>query len=295
MKKIILRFILFSFLLLSLHAQIPSQLQGLWEGKDRYIFFDSEEDICFILKEYYSWYLDRVVEPESYSTVLERKRNLATQKNPINFTCNFFEYKELQNAWEIEILQNQKEILKTPIALHGDNLYLNFLIKVLTDETEQSNSITGYWQGINYSNDIRISGRRNIPNIYSWFITDDGIYKLRFWETDMKLNNEAIAEFTDGEKLFQVNKHIYSAGQVYTCATGRSSRIRNVEKSYSFLNDYTTNEESTLMFLGKPYLTRVKEITTIESLMKLVQEQNSKKKPAPEPIFPVHLPKFPGE
>ena len=279
---------------ISLETLIPETIRGLWEADDRYIYFEEPDSICIILKEYYSWYLDRVVEPENYSEILKRTRNLATQEKPLIYTCAFIPYEGISNAWELTFFEEGKIIQIIPVAHNNDELYLNFLVKIQREEQEnETKEIYGYWQGINSSKSIRISPRNNVENIYSWFITEDGIYKLRFWQTNMSFDTEATAEFTDGDNIFSVNKHIKSANQIYTCASGRSSRIRNVEKFYTFNKNYKVDENYSLMFIEEPYLRKKEEVKNIQDLMEIVKLQNSKRKPAPEPLFPVKLPKIP--
>ena len=90
LKKIFI-FIVSIFFNLSLFADIPSSLYGIWEGKDRYVFFEQvqEEDrIVIILKDYYGWYLDRVVEHEDYSKNYKRDRNTATTKKSVLVTIS---------------------------------------------------------------------------------------------------------------------------------------------------------------------------------------------------------------
>ena len=57
---------------------IPDSLLGIWEAKDRYVFFEqnNEEDpeLVVVLKTYYGWYLDRAAEPASM-----RKLNLVQE------------------------------------------------------------------------------------------------------------------------------------------------------------------------------------------------------------------------
>ena len=63
---------------------IPDSLLGIWEAKDRYIFFEEKEDedpeLVVLLKTYYGWYLDRAAEPEAYSDDEARSRNAATAR-----------------------------------------------------------------------------------------------------------------------------------------------------------------------------------------------------------------------
>ena len=88
MKKSIF-FLLYLLVVFASSAEIPSEIKGIWKGDDRYIFIGEENQFAVILKEYYGWYYDRVVEPEGFSEISERKRNLATQKNAHHYSVDF--------------------------------------------------------------------------------------------------------------------------------------------------------------------------------------------------------------
>ena len=47
-------------------SKTPEELQGIWQGDDRIVFFGSENQFSVILKLYYGWYYDSaaVSEPE---------------------------------------------------------------------------------------------------------------------------------------------------------------------------------------------------------------------------------------
>lgn len=299
MKKLI-SFILILFSISSLIFSVtPEQITGIWEGKDRFIYFGPENEVAFILKDYYSWYYDRVVEPEYFSSLSKRNRNAATPKKPLTYYTSFLAFNDVNNAWEITIHFDKKSSETIPVAIENDKIYLSFLIKVpekpsedlkgqeLKDFLDAQKTVFGYWQGLNCNDSIRIDGRNNIQNVYSWFITQDGIYRLRFWETNMEFNPLAIAQFTDGERLFQLNKHIYSCGATYSCTEGRSSRIRNVEKFNNFPQEYSCNDDFTLLFLGSPYLTKLKDQTTEKELLEIVEKQFKVRKPYHYPLMPV--------
>ena len=49
------------------------------------------------------------------------------------------------------------------------------------------------------------------------------------------------------------------------------------------------------MALGKPYLIKVEDKNTAEEIIKITEEANSQRKPAPPSLFPVKLPEKPGK
>ena len=89
MKKILCISLLFFCSLFSVFSsELPEQILGIWEGQDRYVFFENVENledtedivnsenlaqnqnkIIVVFKTYYGWYLDRFAEPA------ERKRH----------------------------------------------------------------------------------------------------------------------------------------------------------------------------------------------------------------------------
>ena len=60
--------------------------------------------------------------------------------------------------------------------------------------------------------------------------------------------------------------------------------------------DIIYNEDKTVMIKDtQAYLTKLTDKQTIEDLMQIINEANARRKPDPDPIFPVKLPTFPGE
>ena len=64
---------------------LPEKLTGIWEAKDRYVFFEQndkdESELVVVLKTYYGWYLDRAAEPSDFAEKESRTRNSATTRN----------------------------------------------------------------------------------------------------------------------------------------------------------------------------------------------------------------------
>ena len=72
MKKGFLVVLLLALICPVFSQKIPEILQGIWEGKDRFVYFDNASDdenpeLVIILKEYYGWYYDRAAEPVDYA------------------------------------------------------------------------------------------------------------------------------------------------------------------------------------------------------------------------------------
>lgn len=289
---------LFALYFLCIHllvfSQTPEIFKGIWKGQDRYIFMGENNQISIVLKEYYGWYLDRVCEPEHFSEIKERRRNVSTGKKGIEITTSFEKISKSDEIWELTILYGKKSKSTIPLYIEDNKIYLDFLVKIPYSEIQvdsnayaenEEKNIYGYWQGLNTSDSIQIHERNDIDNIISWYITPQGTYRLRFWETNMK-NEDSKAAFSDAAMLYTVNKHIYSAGQNYTCVNGKSSNIRNVEKYQKVPFKYHINEQSSVLTLKGPYLVKLKEAASAQDLLNIVELANSRRKPAPPPLFP---------
>lgn len=294
MKKILSALISF-ILLQSVFAQTPEIFRGIWKGEDRYIFWGENNETAVILKDYYGWYYDRAAEPEEFENQSARKRNIATGKQGKRIQSAFNKISGTDDIWEITFSYDKKTKSVFPVFILDDKLYVDFLVKIPYSEEHSTGAVNsentedalfyGYWQGLNTSDSIRIHERKNADNIISWYITQQGAYRLRFWQTGMK-TEDTKAAFADGSMLYTVNKHIFSAGQNYTCVNGKSSNIRNVEKYPEFPLSCSMNPGGTVLTLKKPYLTKMTEPSSSDELLKIIEEANSRRKPDPAPLFP---------
>lgn len=274
-------FAFFLSILLSsnIFSQVPEQLVGLWEGKDRYILVGQDGQLAIVLKLYYGWYLDRIAEPETFSQQKKRPRNNATTGNGLRLNATFSKIENTDSAWEITLFDNKKEISTIPIAVKDKKLYLDFLHKTYFDEESK----TEFWQEINSSQSIRITERKNQKNLYSWYICGKDVYKLRFWETDMEADPFAQAEFTDKDNVYKINKFITSAKKTYTCTTGKSSRIRNVEKFENMPSSFKIIDD--ICILSDEYLKKIDDSSSAQELIQILNEADKKIKPQPPSPF----------
>jgi len=319
----------------------PSLLDGIWQGRDRYVFFiappeepalaaeidrtQSEvivdpintsmqvmkktaavqpSDLAIVLKAYYGWFYDRAAEPVSYADDATRFSCTATGKEaehikvvyePLQIRAPRYDASgnsipEDSGAWELVIHYGTKNrnITRIPVAVIKNNLYLDFVIKGRTDDIRTSttgNQLFGYWQGISPKNGIRVCPLTMDENIISYYVVDNAVYTLRYWVTTMEYT-DAYASFIDGKDTFHVAKHIVSDGSVFTCVTGRSLQIRNIEKSAVPFTDYTLDSTGTICAFGKPYLTKVIGRNNASVLLQIVAEANRRRKPDPPPLFP---------
>ena len=167
--------------------KVPFMLSGIWENYSRYVVFDTESEENapdIVLRIYYQWYNDRAAEDSSLSEENPRNVNNATPRSkaqslkiryipltdelyPQGYEKNvvqedgdvLFSENVPSGAWDMQVtFPGVKEVYHIPIAVIGDELYLNFAIKkedsdavpstgMLEGITVQSgNLMAGFWQ-----------------------------------------------------------------------------------------------------------------------------------------------------
>lgn len=315
MRKIFFVILSFFCFLVSA-ASLPESLEGIWEGKDRFVFFENngedENQIVILLKEYYGWYYDRAAEPASYAETESRTRNAATAKKAESIYFTLKEQKKnpnkndeeenlQKNAWELtfEYSKYQKNII--PLCVIDNCIYLNYYIQDSKDKN--------YYRGNAVSRGITLDSQIQRENISCLYFTDDSevflsadsledeaggkkyFFDIRYWNTDMEYSFEN-SSLSYGEKTYFVDRHIFSCGNNYSATSGRSRVIRNVMPPVEFNeDDFVLSEDESLMAVSSSqYLVKLADKNTVESLMLLVNAQNSKRKPpAPPPFEPSNL------
>ncbi|MCH5282906.1 MAG: hypothetical protein J1E59_04550 [Treponema sp.] len=315
---------------------VPDAFAGLWERDDRFVMFAESEDflesrvqeflsspeasddeknavrnqakyVSILLKTFYGWYLDRTAEPESFSsearfvndsTCPEAER-IRVEFRPLLRMADVVGADQGEGSvWEIFIrYPGVREPAIIPLAIIGGNLYLNFAIKLNT-ENDESREVTddetgenppdellGFWCSLVPTDGVKVSLPASGENIYSTYITRDSVYTIRYWKTDMEYSQER-AFFSDGGKTFSVVKHIQSGGKNFSCTNGRSVTIRNVQKTSALPEVYELDSSATICGLGEPYLRRVQNENSVQTVARLVRDAMSKKAPNPDPPFP---------
>ena len=308
-------------------------MKGIWSNKTRYVVFDtgylSAPDSSvpqIILKVFYGLYDDRAQESSEYTQSHKREVNDVTpqakaQENSVTYhplTQQLFprEYgldvinehgniysagTASSGAWDLEIkYEGYGDKYHVPVCVIGDNIYLDFVIKTYSPEDE-SNPVLGFWQDAGSASGILISPPVVKKELVSYFVTENAVYHIRYWRTDMEYEPSVLAVFSDENETYSVPKHLLSGGKVYTCVNGRGTKIRNIEKSHDFPFEYTLNSvkitresddggedsfmTSTLCAFGKPYLTRTDGTMTLEQIL----EKDASRPPLPrKPLFPPH-------
>lgn len=326
---------------------VPILLEGIWENRTRTVIFDSgyvtrlssRRIPAIALKPFYGWYMDRTAESDEFSFSNPRPSNDATSKNAQQLEIRFeplvqelysndeasvssalkvSKGNEASGAWIMEIkYPGIKEKYYIPVAVIGNKLYLDFLIRPLDDSTliliqgqssedsPSKDSLLGFWQDTGASSGIMVSPPLLAKELLSYYVNAEYAYHIRYWETDMDYDGVTEAAFSDDNKTFYVPKHLLSGNRVFTCVAGRSRNIRNIERSKEIPEKYELNEVNvsgyvsdengnnvyvdltcaTIMGLGEPYLIRLDDSLTYEDIL---SEAALRKAPSPAPLFPPH-------
>ena len=302
-------------LLFALISSLPSQenlkkLNGIWEGRDRFVFFENAADdenpfFIVVLKTYYGWYYDRASEPVTVSDVQARTPNAATHKDPeiIPYKLN-----ELGDAFQISTSYSKHHSDTTTFAIVDDKIYLNPYTLIVDDMTVSAGPSTGsgtadigsgstyFYRGYQSSLGFLMYEQATDHNITLLIVDGEKYYDVRYWLTDMDYDPSYVT-FKYKEDTYSVPKHLQADGENYSCVNGRSKKVRNTMPSF-LLSDSNIiyNKDKTVMIKDtEPYLTKLTDKQTIQDLMQIINEANARRKPDPEPIFPVKLPKFTGE
>ena len=286
MKRI---FIFFIFIFIQFN--LIAQFKGIWEGKDRIVFFEEQENnqykISIILKEYYGWYYDRTSEPDNYNEREPRTINAGTTKESVHLKVNILPA-ETTDTFILEMIYSKSQKNYVPVFLKDDSMYLDFYTK----ETSDNENYT-FWKGNSVSKGIMVSPQITAENISGCIIDGDKIYNIRYWKSKMDFSSEsASVKYENSEYL--IPKHIYCSDTNYSCVSGRSKNVRNVQPPLDFdSTNYIFNQNQTVFTKNtEPYLKRIKDKETFEQLMEIINTANSRRKPAPKPVFPVTFPKY---
>lgn len=299
MKKFsftIILLVLFTNIYSQQNQNFPEELYGIWEGNDRFVFFENNEETgkveaVVILKEFYGWYFDRAEESDYYSNKKKRIRNDATAKKAEYMEIGIQDISRSEqedNAWELILKYTKRDINYVPICIIDNKMYLDFLVKNISYDESGSPIITsqGLWRGNVKSEGIKICPQREMENIPGYLVTGDKVFDIRYWKSSMDFTPiEASFNYKDNE--YDVFKHLISAGNVYACTTGRSVKVRNIVPPKQFSeSDYIFNDNKTVMVRDKqPYLVKLADKSTFDDLMKIVKTQNRKRKPPRPPLF----------
>lgn len=294
---------------------IPSLLAGIWQGSDRLVLFGKERaadgttEFAVVLREFYGWYADRASEPARYAELATRPRNNATATPAEHISVRYVTVAEnashTAGAYELLVLYpGEKTPVSIPVAVVDGKLYLDFLVRgnaqytdalpelsspANADESAEAPN-TGFWRDQGAASGLLISPPAVADELTAYYIADDVVYPLRYWLTEMPYTYETVY-VVDGGKRYAVDKYLRVAGNVYTCATGRRTQVRNLKRAAALPSEHSFDSDGVICALGSPYLTRVDDKETPEDLLALVSESNARKAPARKPPFPPVFPR----
>lgn len=296
-----------------LSENVPSLLQGIWQGADRLVMFSNQNEFALVLRVFYQWYNDRAAEPASFSEVKSRDRNNTTKSPAEDIQIQYITIVEnpskTAGIYELSIkYPHEKLPVLVPICIIDGKMYMDFLIKDSAEVTDlrlsdsastiQKSDSTGFYRAASNASGITISQPIFDKEVLSYFIGDKGeVYRIRYWLSEMDYSY-AKASFSDGDKEFFVDKYLRIGSSVYQCTTGRSSKIRNIQKSTKLEKSTSYDSDGGIVAFGEPYLVKVPEgeertsLQTSAYFLDSVGENNKRKHPAPKPLFPPTFPKY---
>ncbi|MBQ4377798.1 MAG: hypothetical protein II821_01170 [Treponema sp.] len=297
------------------NENVPPLLKGIWQGDDRLIMFSDENEFALVLRVFYQWYNDRAAEPPKFSELKSRDRNNTT-KSPaediqIKYITIFENSSHTAGVYELSVkYPYEKNPVFIPVCIIDGKIYLEFLIKnsasvtdlqqtdAFSDATNNSEPENGFYRSASNADGISISVPVFQKEVLSYFISESGeIYRLRYWLSEMEYSY-AKATFSDGDKIFSVDKYLRIGSAVYQCTTGRSSKIRNIQKLSKFDKVTVSDSDGMIMAFGEPYLIKVPEkddrgsLISSTAFLNTIEDNNKRRKPAPKPLFPPTFPKY---
>ena len=284
-----------------LSETVPELLRGIWQGKDRIMMFSNENEFSVVLRVFYTWYNDRAAEPAKFKELKARDRNDTTSPKAEDISVKYKTVYENESktagAYELVVkYPNIKEPVYIPVAVVGGKIYLDFLIHDTdsekntsvngsVDDSESEKSKDGLWRSAATADGITVSPPRFKKEVRSYYVNGKDVYHLRYWLSGMEYTTQK-AGFSDGKSSFSVSKYLQIGDRLYQCTTGRSTKIRNVEKSNSLPANAVFDSELSICALSSPYLVKI-DGENREELQKLVDSNNARKAPPPKPLFPV--------
>ena len=293
MKKTILLLCLLSLSLPLFAQSIPSKLLGIWESKDRYVFFEQNDEdqpqLVVLLKTYYGWYLNRAAEPASYNDKEPRVRNTANARNAEHIYIQNINTKETGNSLygSLDLSYSTWQKNTIPFFMLEDSIYLSYFEKDEAEESENPDKKWTFYRGVAPSKGFMISPQSIPENITGYIIDGEKLYDVRYWKTDMDYSTDYIT-FSYKDDSYLIPKHLRSQETNYSCVSGRSKKVRNAVKPFEYkAENFLYNDEGSAFTKNEePYLKQLASRDTFEELNKIVKEANSKRKPDPPALFP---------
>ena len=300
-KKHIILSLTFIFSTFLFAETLPSKLLGIWEAKDRYVFFEQndeeEPEIVIVLKTYYGWYLDRAAEPASYAEKEARTRNIATPRNAEHIKLQNMNINETANSLygSLDLVYSSWQKNQIPFLLLDNSIYLKYFVLDIRELNEESGSLTDslnqnsykFYRGIAPSQGFMLSTQYLPKDITGYIIDGEKLYDVRYWQTDMDYSSDYIT-FTYKDDSYEIPKHLRSCETNYSCVSGRSKKVRNTVMPFVYKeDDFIFNDEKNVFTKKEePYLKQLADKDTFEELIQIIKEANSRRKPEPPALFP---------
>ena len=303
MKKAFFICLLFLEVFYSFAEALPTKLLGIWEAKDRYVFFEQndeeEPEIVVVLKTYYGWYLNRAAEPADYNEKEPRVRNTANARNAEHIYIQNINTKETSNSLygSLDLAYSTWQKNSIPFFILDNQLYLSYFEKDIREEEIQERVESSelqeplpawnFYRGVAPSQGFMISQQYLPENITGYIIDGNKLYDVRYWRTDMDYSTDYIT-FTYKDDTYQIPKHLRSCETNYSCVSGRSKKVRNTVKPFEYkAENYIFNDDASVFTKNEePYLNQLADRDTFEELIKIIKEANSRRKPDPPALFP---------
>ena len=287
-KKHIILSLTFIFSTFLFAETLPSKLLGIWEAKDRYVFFEQNDEnqpqIVVVLKTYYGWYLNRAAEPAEYNEKEPRVRNTANARNAEHIYIQNINVKETANSLygSLDLAFSSWQKNTIPFFILDNQLYLSYFEKDIREEEPFD-----FYRGVAPSQGFMISQQSLPENITGYIIDGDKLYDVRYWRTDMDYSADYIT-FTYKEDSYQIPKHLRSCETNYSSVSGRSKKVRNTVKPFAYrAENFIFNDDNTVFTKNEePYLKQLADRDTFEELIKIIKEANSRRKPDLPALFP---------
>ena len=288
MKKAFFICLLFLEVFYSFAEALPTKILGIWEAKDRYVFFEQNDEnqpqIVVVLKTYYGWYLNRAAEPAEYNEKEPRVRNTANVRNAEHIYIQNINVKETANSLygSLDLAFSSWQKNTIPFFILDNQLYLSYFEKDIHEEEPFD-----FYRGVAPSQGFMISQQSLPENITGYIIDGDKLYDVRYWRTDMDYSSDYIT-FTYKEDSYQIPKHLRSCETNYSSVSGRSKKVRNTVKPFAYrAENFIFNDDNTVFTKNEePYLKQLADRDTFEELIKIIKEANSRRKPDPPALFP---------
>lgn len=302
MRKFFLCAALLGSALLSF-SETPPLLRGIWQGSDRLVMFSGSgpsEPLSVVLRVFYGWYSDRAAEPARFSELAARARNDASagSAEDVSVSCAVVYENPSRTAGVYELTVGypaassrgriRREDTVVPVAVVDGKLYLDFLVKPAPDFVRTGpageGGRDGFWRAASNADGITVSPPRISGEVRSFFVSGGDVYRLRYWRSGMEYADSK-ATFSDGGRVFEVAKFLKIGAEVYQCAAGRGTKIRNIERLPS-LPASSFDSDGTICVIGEPYLVRVPGKDGAGDLLSAVADSNVRRHEPPKPVFP---------